>query len=183
VVRVAEGEMTMGKLAATWVARRRLAAVALLLASLFAVTMGATSAHAAQPTTILTVPLDFSYLLPCANNGAGEIVNVSGTLMMLFHTSNDQTGGTHTKLLDVQQRVAGVGETTGDRYVSTYVNLFNYNDTGALTSTQQVVFRITGPGPGNDALIRITNHSTTNPDGTITVAFDTITIECEATSP
>jgi hypothetical protein len=175
--------MTMGKLAATWAARRRLALVALLLASLFAVTAGTASAQAAQPTTILTVPLDISYFLPCANNGVGEIVNVSGTFMMVFHSSIDETGGTHIKLLEVQQHVAGVGETTGDRYVSTFVNLFNFNDSGALTSTQQVVFRITGPGPGNDALIRIVNHATVNPDGTITVAFDTITIECEATSP
>jgi hypothetical protein len=172
----------MGRLAASWTARRRLAA-ALLLASLLAVTAGPTSAHAAPPTTILRVPLDISYFLPCANGGAGEIVNVSGTFMMLFHSSIDETGGTHLKLLEVQQHVAGFGETTGDRYVSTFVNLFNFNDSSALTSTQQVVFRITGPGPGNDALIRIVNHATVNANGTITVAFDTITIECEATSP
>jgi hypothetical protein len=175
--------MTMGKLAATWPARRRLVLVALLLASLLAAPAGPTSAQAAQPTTILRVPLDISFFVPCANNGAGEVVNLSGTFMMVFHSSVDQTGGTHIKLLEVEQHVAGVGETTGDRYVSTFVNLFNFNDSGALTSTQQVVFRITGPGPGNDSLLRITNHSTVNPDGTITVAFDTITIECEATSP
>jgi hypothetical protein len=173
--------MLMGKLAAVGAVRRR-GAAALLLASLLAVTAGSTSAQAA-PTTILRVPLDISYFLPCANNGAGEIVNVSGTFMMVFHTSSDPNLGTHTTLVEVQQHVAGFGETTGDRYVSTFVNFFNFNDTGALTSTQQVVFRITGPGPGNDALIRIVNHSTVNPDGTITVAFDTITIECEATAP
>lgn len=173
----------MGGLVGSWVARRRVAAVALLLASLFAVTAGSASAQAAPTTTILRVPLDISYFLPCANNGAGEIVNVSGTFMMVFHTSSDPTLGTHTTLVEVQQHVAGIGETTGDRYVSTFVNFFNFNDSGALTSTQQVVFRITGPGPGNDALIRIVNHATVNPDGTITVAFDTITIECEATAP
>jgi len=181
--RSAEWEVILGTLAVSWSVRRRLAA-ALLLASLFALTAGPTRAHAAQPvTTILRVPLDISYFLPCANGGTGEIVNVSGTFMMLFHTTSDATGGTHIKTIEVQQRVAGVGETTGDRYVSTFVNLFNYNDSSALTSTQQVVFRITGPGPGNDALIRIVNHSTINPDGTITVAFDTITVECEATAP
>jgi hypothetical protein len=67
--------------------------------------------------------------------------------------------------------------------VSTFFNLLNSHDSSALTSTQQVVFRITGPGPGNDALIRIVNHSTRNANGTMTVAFDTITLECEATSP
>jgi hypothetical protein len=176
--------MTMGKPAGSWAARRRLVLAALLLAPLLVVTAGPSRAHAAEPpTTILRVPLDISYFLPCANGGAGEIVNVSGTFMMVFHSSIDETGGTHLKLLEVQQRVAGFGETTGDRYVSTFVNLFNYNDSSALTSTQQVVFRITGPGPGNDALIRIVNHSTRNANGTMTVAFDTITLECEATSP
>jgi len=173
--------MTMDRLAAIWAGRRRLAA-ALLLAPLLAVTAGSTGAQAA-PTTILRVPLDISFFVPCANNGAGEVVNLSGTFMMVFHSSVDRTGGTHIKLLEVEQHVAGFGETTGDRYVSTFVNLFNFNDSGALTSTQQVVFRITGPGPGNDSLLRITNHATVNPDGTITVAFDTITVECEATAP
>jgi hypothetical protein len=94
--------------------------------------------------------------------------------------------GTHVQSLEVQQRVSGVGETTGDRYVSTFVNLFNYNDQSGeppITSTQEVVFRITGPGPGNDALLRIRNHSTINANGTITVAFDTFTAECLPTEP
>jgi uncharacterized Rossmann fold enzyme len=45
------------------------------------------------------------------------------------------------------------------------------------------VFQIVGPGPGNDASIRITNHTTVNADGTITVLFDTYTAECEPTTP
>jgi hypothetical protein len=151
---------------------------AVLLAS--AILLVPSPANAADTTTrILRVPLDLSLFLPCA----GEVVNLSGTFIDLYHVTFDDNGGFHLQLLETQASVLGVGETTGDRYVSTRVNFFNFNDSAALTSTQQLVFRITGSGPGNDALIRITNHSTVNPDGTITVAFDTITVECEPTAP
>ena len=137
-------------------------------------------------TRIIRVPLDITFFLPCANGGAGEIIHLSGTIMSVYHVTIGEPGGTHVQSLEVTQRVSGVGETTGDRYVSTFVNLFNYNDQSGeppITSTQEVVFRITGPGPGNDALLRIRNHSTINANGTITVAFDTFTAECLPTEP
>jgi hypothetical protein len=65
-----------------------------------------------------------------------------------------EPSGSHIQSIEVQQHVSGVGETTGDRYVSTFVNLFNYNDRFGeppITSTQEVVFRITGPGPARSA--------------------------------
>ena len=100
-------------------------------------------------TEILRVPLDLRFFLPCANGGAGEVVHLTGTFMMLTHTADDGSGGTHLKLLEVQQGVTGVGETTGDHYVSSFVNLFTFNQGSGLlpiTSTQEVVYRIDGPG-------------------------------------
>jgi hypothetical protein len=176
----------MKKIWATGQARRRLALAITLLAPLLVLT-GPMPAQAADSTTrILRVPLDLSVFLPCANNGTGEIVNLSGTFIDIYHVTFDEVGGFHLQLIETQSSVAGTGETTGDRYVSTRVNLFAYNQgAGSLpiTATQQLVFRITGPGPGNDALIRITNHTTVNADGTVTVTFDTLTVECEPTSP
>jgi hypothetical protein len=45
-----------------------------------------------------------------------------------------------------------------------------------------VIYRIDGPGPGNESLIRIRNHTTLNADGTVTVAFDEFSAECLATA-
>jgi len=104
---------------------RLLVVVAVLFAP--ALTAGATPAQAAETTTqILRVPLDFRLFLPCANGGTGEVVHLSGTFMMVYHVTDDGAGGFHLKLLEVQQGVQGVGETTGDHYVSSFVNLFNY---------------------------------------------------------
>jgi hypothetical protein len=148
---------------------------------------GATAAQGAETTTrIERVPLDFRLFLPCANDGAGEVVHLSGTFMMIYHVTFDQATGFHLTLLEVQQGVQGVGETTGDRYVSSFVNFFNYNEgSGSLPiiSTQEVVYRVDGQGPGNESLIRIRNHSTLNANGTMTVAFDDFSAECLATEP
>jgi hypothetical protein len=40
-----------------------------------------------------------------------------------------------------------------------------------------------GDGIPGEALLRITNHSAINANGTITVAFDTFTAECLPTEP
>jgi hypothetical protein len=167
--------------------RRRLMWPALLLVPLLLLTVGPAPAQAVETTTrIIRVPLDIAFFLPCANGGAGEIIHLSGTITSVYHVTIGEPSGSHIQSIEVQQHVSGVGETTGDHYVSTFVNLFNYNDRFGeppITSTQEVVFRITGPGPGNDALLRITNHSTINANGTITVAFDTFTAECLPTEP
>ncbi|GGR89179.1 hypothetical protein GCM10010169_36770 [Micromonospora fulviviridis] len=167
--------------------RARTASAVALLAPSLVLAAGPTPAYAAETTTrILRAPLDLSVVLPCANGGLGEVVNFDGTFSELYHVTVDETGGFHVHIVETQSDVHGVGATTGDRYVSTRVNLFVYNQgSGGLpiTSTQQLVFRIVGPGAGNDASLRITNHTTLNADGTVTVAFDTYTAECEPTTP
>ncbi|MEV1144013.1 hypothetical protein [Micromonospora sp. NPDC049799] len=167
--------------------RSRLVSGLALLAPSLVLMAGPTPAYAAETTTrILRVPMDLSVVLPCANGGLGEVVNFDGTISEVFHVTFDEAGGFHVHVVETQSNVHGIGATTGDRYVSTRANLFVYNQgSGSLpiTSTQQLVFRIVGPGPGNDASLRITNHTTLNADGTVTVAFDTYTAECEPTSP
>ncbi|MDZ5445856.1 hypothetical protein U2F26_24515 [Micromonospora sp. 4G57] len=167
--------------------RARLASAVALLAPSLVLVAGPAPAYAAETTTrILRAPLDLSVVLPCANGGLGEVVDFDGTISEVYHVTVDETGGFHVHIVETQSNVHGIGATTGDRYASTRVNLFVYDQGfGSLpiTSTQQLVFRIVGPGPGNDASIRITNHTTVNADGTITVAFDTYTAECEPTTP
>jgi hypothetical protein len=137
-------------------------------------------------TQILREPLDFRLFLPCANGGAGEVVHLTGTIAFLEQVTRDDAGGFHLATLEVQQGVQGVGETTGDHYVSTFVNLSNFNEVSGslpLTSTAEEVYRVDGPGPGNESTIRIRTHTTINADGTITVAFDDFSAECLAQEP
>src|SRR4029450_10682822 len=112
-------EPTMSRRRSQRAARRLLAVATLLLVSLLPLTVSAVSAQGATTTTqIERVPLDFRLFLPCANGGNGEVVHLSGTFMMIYHVTQDASGGFHLKLAEVQQGVSGVGETTGDRYVS-----------------------------------------------------------------
>ena len=83
-------------------------------------------------------------------------------------------------------RHASVDEVMSAYWNSAQLNLFNYNEgSGSLpiTSTQEVVYRVDGPGQGNESLIRIRNHATLNANGTVTVAFDEFSAECLATEP
>jgi hypothetical protein len=40
-------------------------------------------------------------------------------------------------------------------------------------------FRIIGQGPGNNYLVHETMHFTINADGTTTVSFDNLTVDCK----
>jgi hypothetical protein len=159
------------------------AAAAVLVAPL----SGVGAAHAAETTTTrLRVPTDYRLFIPCANGGAGEVVHLTGTIMFVERVTRDDAGGFHETLIEVEGGTQGVGETTGDHYVSTFVNLLNFSQGSGelpITSTAQEIYRVNGPGPGNESLIRIRNHSTVNANGDVTVVIDEFSSECEAQEP
>jgi hypothetical protein len=168
--------------------RRRLATVTLAPIACFAVLLlTAAPVRAVEVTTrIIRDSSEFSLFLPCANGGAGEVVVFSGTFMDLLHSTQGGSTGTHVFSVEINQGVAGVGVTTGDRYVFARVNMASFNQTATsfpVVSSQELIYRITGPGPDNDALIRIVNHATVNANGETTVAFDELTVVCEPTDP
>jgi len=179
--------MAMHTTTASRAARRFLAAAAVLLAPWLILTAGATAAQGAETTTrIDRAPVDFRVFVPCANDGSGEVVHLTGRIIGVIHSTFDEGGGFHVTSIEVEQGVRGVGDTTGDRYASTFVNMFHHNEgTDGLpnTSTQELIFRLNGQGPGNESLLRIRNHSTINANGTVTVAFDNASAECETTTP
>jgi hypothetical protein len=143
-------------------------------------------AASAAPARVLHVPVDSRLFLPCANDGAGEVVHFTGMILGVSSGTFDGAGGLHSISVEVEQGVQGVGETTGRRYVEHFVNL-SFNTTGSggfpLVSTQQEIYRVNSAGPGFDSTIRIRNHTTINANGETTVSFDDATMECLAESP
>jgi hypothetical protein len=98
----------------------------------------ALGACADQPTTLLepellpqfaattfkdNVKIDFFFtpFVPCADGGAGELVELSGPLHMLFHVTEDANGGIHVKSHVQPQGISGVGMSTGTKYQGTGV--------------------------------------------------------------
>jgi hypothetical protein len=145
-----------------------------------------TAASTASPARVVRVPVDSRLFLPCANDGAGEVVHFTGMIIGVSSGTSDGAGGSHARSIEVEQGVQGVGETTGRRYIEHFVNLF-FSTTGPtgfpLVSTQQLIYRVDSAGPGVDSLIRIRNHTTINANGDVTVTFDDVTMECLAEEP
>jgi len=64
--------------------------------------------------------IDLAPFIPCANGGAGELVDLSGRLHIMINftiSGNNSSGVAHFQ----PQGISGTGETTGDKYQGTGV--------------------------------------------------------------
>lgn len=130
-------------------------------------------------TSSTTIPVDLGVFVPCANDGAGELVVLSGSLHTLTHFTEDGAGGFHAMNEVNPQGISGQGTVTGDTYHGTGVTRSSFN-AGPLPITQTFInnFRIIGPGPGNDLMIHSTFHMTINANGIMTAFVDNSSAEC-----
>jgi hypothetical protein len=131
--------------------------------------------------TNIIEPLDFTQFVPCADGGAGEDVQLSGTLHTVIRTTiNGNKVGikTHSN----PQGVSGTGLSSGDHYQGTGVTQETSNEhSGGLPETETFInnFRIVGPGRGNNLLVHENAHFTVNANGTVTSFVDNFSIECK----
>jgi hypothetical protein len=138
-----------------------------------------TTTALAEVTTNDKIPYTASVLVPCAAGGAGEVVDLSGTLHVLFCTTLDGNGGFHTKYHFQPQGVSGTGQTTGDKYQATGVTQREFNGKVGSEFTFVNNFRIIGQGPGNNFLVHQLVHVTVNANGEVTAFVDNSSIECK----
>ena len=137
-------------------------------------------APSAPPTNII---VDFSLeeFVYCANNGAGEVVELSGPLHILLVTniSNNRISGfSHFQ----PQGVQGRGQATGNLYNATGVTQEHFSGSlvnGQFTYTFVNNYRLIGQGPGNNFLVHQTVHATFNSSGEATASVDNTTIDCK----
>jgi hypothetical protein len=130
-------------------------------------------------TDNVSIPLDQSVFIQCANGGAGELVTISGTLHVLFHqTFNDAEHVTTTSQFN-PQGVYGIGEITGRKYQGTGVT--KSITTARIGEETTIInnFRIIGQGPGNNFLVHETFHFTVNANGTTTATVDNLSVDCK----
>ena len=157
--------------------RRVLRVAPPLLAVLFSL-MLATVTQAAVVTNT-SVPINITLFVPCANGGAGEIIEVSGPLHVLESVTFDGHGGFHVHVLFNPQDVTGTGLTTGDKYQGTGETQFDFNGTVGFTNTYVNNFNMIGQGPGNNFKVHENAHITVNADGTITAFVDNFSFTCQ----
>ena len=117
----------------------------------------------------VTVPFSSTIWIGCANGGAGEVVAISGELVISNHETVDADGGSHTRQMMRPQNVAGVGATSGMNYRGTGMAFMSEGvaDDGGSVYTFVNNFRIIGQGPGNNLLVHLVAHQSTSADGAV----------------
>jgi hypothetical protein len=158
-----------------WGRQLALLAVAMLLAA----AGGTAFAKAYTYTESAEYPFDAVLNVPCANNGVGEDIAISGTLRVVIHTTIDGSGGSHTTYHAASEGVTAVGLITGDTYQVTGMTGHAINVTAGSESTFVDSFNIVGPGPGNNFLFHQTVHVTINANGEVTVSHEDTRVECK----
>jgi len=159
---------------------RRLLSIVLLAVALVAI---APSAHGLAAADTFTVserfPIDLTVFVSCADGGAGEFVQLIGTLHVLSSVTVDSNGGFRDKSVFNPQGVSGTGLTTGDKYQGTGTTTSVFRLTVGVSQTYVNSFLIIGQGSGNNFLVQETFHFTVNPNGELTVFFDNFSVECK----
>ena len=128
-----------------------------------------------------TDEINLSVFVPCADGGAGEVVDLSGplhTLITYTITGRNVSGTTHSQ----PQGITGVGESTGDKYQATGVTQQSFKTSfqnGQANQTFVNNFRIIGQGPGNNLLVHENAHITINANSTVTVFHDNFSVDCK----
>jgi hypothetical protein len=157
--------------------RRTLCALALASVAAFA------SVTAAQAEVLVNdkQTLPFAVFVPCANDGAGEVV--AGTIELHTLITLSINGNSFSTKYHFQPGGGDlVGTVTGDAYRPTGVT--QGTATGSLQNGRGEVtdvnnFRIIGQGPGNNLLIHSTFHLTVNANGDVTVAHSKFSFTCK----
>ena len=125
--------------------------------------------------------IDLSVFVPCAADGVGENVNLSGPLLTLISftiNGNNVWGKYHFQ----PQGISGTGETTGDKYQATGVTQETFKSSFQNAQANDTFvnnFRIIGQDPGNNFLVHETLHITINANGVATVFHDNFSIDCK----
>jgi hypothetical protein len=153
-------------------------ALGVILGFLLASTAFAASTNRA---TSISFPINISVFIPCAADGNGEIVDLSGNLHSVFSTTVNGNN-IHMQFLFNPQGIVGVGETTGDKYQGTGETGGEFNasvNSFPFTLTITNNFKIIGQGPDNNLLIHENAHVTVNADGTVTAFHDNFSATCQ----
>ena len=133
----------------------------------------------AQTTTFtesFSVPVTPSYV-----SCGGEVVELSGRVHVLLHSTIDAAGGVHAVSKENTQGVRGVGLTTGARYVlvdTKQGDHFNGRPGGASELTIERTFLLVAQGTLEDARVHVIAHTTVNANGEPTAVVFEVVSEC-----
>ena len=120
---------------------------------------------------------NFDSTFPLCN---GELVHVSGPLLVVESTSSTSSGGLITSLHFNPQGVTGVNLSTGAVYQATGMtgDVSVNSPAGGFASTFVNQFRTQATGGSESFIVTELFHVTMSPDGTVRVLFDHFSPAC-----
>lgn len=119
--------------------------------------------------------------VPCANNGAGEDVQLYGYVHFTDHYTVNGNQFTLVSQANYNE-VSGKGLSTGDKYVATGGGRFVMQ--GSLENGQFIAYgtdkvNLIGSGPGNNAVATFKGRIVVNANGTVTHEVVEIKMDCK----
>ena len=155
-----------------------------LAALVLTVSVLGTSTASAQ-TTSTKVPVTIPVFIPCANDGDGEFVEMTGTLHVLTHISTNANGCVTMKNHFQPMNLSGVGDVSGDKYQgnggtqSVTQDKTSCGDGCIIEDRFVNNYRMIGQGPGNNfqvhQVMKVTYNVCTNET---TVVVEQESVEC-----
>ena len=132
-------------------------------------------------TSSSIVPFKMGAWVACANDGAGETVDLEGQPRFVTFTATDERGGTSEKTHVQPWGVWGMGRVTGARYKGVGMTQEQIYDVPIGESRYSFVnnFRLIGKGPGNDLHIHTVTHMSTDDNGVMVAAVEVESTECK----
>jgi hypothetical protein len=139
-----------------------------------------TTATSAQALLNIDVPITTTVFVPCANNGQGDTIQISGTLhTVLLITQENGVLTLHETLNG--QGITGASTTTGAKYHTgiAETNTFHGN-IGAtqFTTTEPINLIFVGQGTASNLIEQFLLHFTVHPDLTVTAFVDNENVQC-----
>lgn len=136
------------------------------------------SPASANNNSLLAIPIEKTFFVPCANGGTGENVKLTGITNIVYQWTWNDHGFTalyHTNY----QGVTGVGLTSGEKFVASggiqgWVMGAWVNSQWIGTTIEQV--RVIGKN--TSFFIKYKLHHIVTPEGNISVDIDEETVEC-----
>lgn len=137
---------------------------------------------AADGASTVTLPLSMAVWVPCANGGTGELVDLTGELVIKERAVTENDGSVRLFSMTRPHGVRGVGQETGVTYLGTGMGkTTEHIGVGGYPYQYTYVnnFRIIGQGPGNNLLVHATVHKTINANGEPTADVDLLVEKCQ----
>jgi len=142
------------------------------------VTTAGPSSHASTRTSIVAVPFETNLFVPCANNGSGEDVILSGKRNFVYQIEWDENGFTLVYHDNIHQGT-GTGLSSGDTFSVSGVT--NGTVRGSWVSNQwsgSMVQQLTVVGNNTVFKVNYKLQLVVTPDGKVSVDTREETVDC-----